>query len=83
MNRETIGLLVKHEMRMLLRDRRTVVLSLLLPLLILPIILFGLKFMSEWRREQLDTTEYRYAVVGDYADPVRALVRKGGSPRGE
>ena len=77
MNRETIGLLVKHEMRMLLRDRRTVVLSLLLPLLILPIILFGLKFMSEWRREQLDTTEYRYAVVGDYADPVRALVRKG------
>ena len=77
MNRETIGLLVKHEMRMLLRDRRTVVLSILLPLVILPIILFGLKFMSELRREQLDTTEYRYAVVGDYADPVRALVQKG------
>ena len=77
MNRETIGLLVKHEMRMLLRDRRTVVLSILLPLVILPIILFGLKFMSELRREQLDTTEYRYAVVGDYADPVRALIRKG------
>ena len=76
MNRETIGLLVKHEMRMLLRDRRTVVLSILLPLVILPIILFGLKFMSELRREQLDTTEYRYAVVGDYADPVRALVQK-------
>lgn len=77
MNRATIGLLVRHEMRMLLRDRRTVVLSILLPLVVLPLILFGFKFMSEWRREQLDTTTYRYAVTGAYADSVRALIGRG------
>ena len=77
MNRAKIGLLYKHEMRMLLRDRRTVVLSILLPLLVLPAILFGFKFMSEWRQEQQDTTTYRYAVVGAYADSVRALIARG------
>ena len=77
MNRATIALLVRHEMRMLLRDKRTVVLSILLPLVVLPLILFGFKFMSEWRREQLDTTTYRYAVTGAYADSVRALIGRG------
>ncbi|MCY4544577.1 MAG: ABC transporter permease subunit [Gemmatimonadetes bacterium] len=77
MNRVTIGLLVRHEMRMLLRDRRTVVLSILLPLVVLPLILFGFKFMSEWRSEQLDATTYRYAVTGAYADSVRALIGRG------
>ena len=77
MNRATIGLLVRHEMRMLLRDRRTVVLSILLPLVVLPLILFGAKFMNEWRREQLDATTYRYAVTGAYADSVRALIGRG------
>ena len=77
MNRATIGLLVRHEMRMLLRDRRTVVLSILLPLTVLPLILLGAKFMNEWRREQLDETTYRYAVTGAYADSVRALIGRG------
>ncbi len=77
MNRATIGLLVRHEMRMLLRDRRTVVLSILLPLVVLPLILLGAKFMNEWRRERLDETTYRYAVTGAYADSVRALIGRG------
>lgn len=80
MNRATIGLLYRNEMRMLLRDRRTVVLSILLPLLVLPAILFGFKFMNEWRQEQQDTTTYRYAVVGAYADSVRTLIARGGLP---
>ncbi len=78
MNRAKIGLLFRHEMRMLLRDRRTVVLSILLPLLVLPAILFGFKFMNEWRQEQQETTTYRYAVVGAYADSVRTLIARGG-----
>lgn len=77
MNRATIGLLFRHEMRMLLRDRRTVVLSILLPLAVLPLIFFGFKFMSEWRTEKLETTTYRYAVTGAYADSVRALIERG------
>ncbi len=77
MNRATIGLLFRHEMRMLLRDRRTVVLSILLPLVVLPLILFGLKFMSEWRTDRLDTMTYRYAVTGAYADSVRTLIERG------
>lgn len=78
MNRATIGLLFRHEMRMLLRDKRMVVLSILLPLAVLPLILLGFKFMSEWRREQLDATTYRYAVTGAYADSVRVLIDRGG-----
>lgn len=78
MNRATIGLLFRHETRMLLRDRRTVVLSILLPLVVLPAILFGMKFMSEWRRDRLDATTYRYAVAGAYADSVRTLIGRGG-----
>ena len=76
MNRAKIGLLFRHEVRMLLRDRRTVVLSVLLPLLVLPAILFGFKFMSEWRREQQDTTTYRYTVTGAFADSVRTLIAR-------
>ena len=78
MNRATIGLLFRHETRMLLRDRRTVVLSILLPLVVLPAILFGMKFMSELRRDRLDATTYRYAVAGAYADSVRTLIGRGG-----
>jgi len=77
MNRATVGLLFRNEMRMLLRDRRTVVLSILLPLAVLPMILFGFKFMSELRSEQLDATTFRYAVTGAYADSVRALIGRG------
>ena len=78
MNRATIGLLFRHETRMLLRDRRTVVLSILLPLVVLPAILFGMKFMSELRQDRLDATTYRYAVAGAYADSVRTLIGRGG-----
>lgn len=74
MNHATIGLLFRHEMRMLLRDRRTVILSILLPLAVLPAILFGMKFVSEMRQDRLDATTYRYAVAGAYADSVRTLI---------
>ncbi len=77
MNRTTIALLFKNEMRMLLRDRRTVLLGILLPLVVLPLLLLAFKFMGELRRERLDTTTYRYAVAGAYADSVRALVARG------
>ena len=33
--------------------------------------------MNEWRQEQQDTTTYRYAVVGAYADSVRTLIARG------
>ena len=50
MNWPAVMLLIKHEFRMLLRDRRTVVLAFLLPLIMAPVILFGIKFMGEWRK---------------------------------
>jgi sodium transport system permease protein len=77
MNWQTIRLLIAHEFRLLMRDRRTVVLAFILPLIMAPLILFGIKFMGEWRKEKLVKTNYTYSVEGAYADSVRALVNRG------
>lgn len=77
MNWPAVMLLIKHEFRMLLRDRRTVVLAFLLPVIMAPVILFGIKFMGEWRKEKLDETVYTYSIVGSYADSVRAMIHRG------
>ena len=77
MNWPAVILLIKHEFRMLLRDRRTVVLAFLLPLIMAPVVLFGINFMGEWRKEKVDETVYTYSVVGTYADTVRSMIHRG------
>ena len=50
--------LVGHEILMLLRDRRTLLLSVVLPLLLMPLMLFGSQIMEKQRQQRLQTAEY-------------------------
>ncbi len=72
-----VRILFAHELRMLLRDRRTIVFAILLPVAVMPIMLFGAKTMGERREKQLEQTTYKYAVTGQEAQYARGLIRKG------
>jgi len=73
----TIRVLWAHELRMLVRDRRTVVVAIVLPLVMMPLMLYATREMNERRRKGLEETLYRYAVTGTEAAGVRALVAGG------
>ena len=74
MNREAVRVLYLHELRMLLRDRRTVFLSIVLPLVLFPVTIYGVKASRARRAKTLQATEYKYAVQGTWAAEVRALL---------
>jgi sodium transport system permease protein len=63
------------EIRMLLRDRRTIVASVVLPLLVMPLVLFSASWVHRHRAERLDETVYRYAVRGSEVDRAREVAR--------
>lgn len=79
MNWKIFRLLYLHEMRLLVRARRTVVLSVLLPAVIMPVMLFASKHSNEQRQQTLDETTYKYAVTGPLADRVRTLIATSSS----
>ncbi|MGE3190814.1 MAG: ABC transporter permease subunit [Vicinamibacterales bacterium] len=59
--------LFRTEIRTLLRDRRTVVMSLVLPLLVMPVMLFSSRAMDERRERELAGREYAWAATGPRA----------------
>lgn len=67
--------LFRTELRMLLRDRRVLLTSVVLPMLLTPLLLLGSKTSIERREETLRQMTYRYAVTGPEAASVRELVR--------
>ncbi len=69
-----IRTLYRTELRMVLRDRRTIVLSIILPLLVMPLMIFASRWTAERREQKLQETEYTYAVTGPQADFARALL---------
>jgi ABC-type Na+ efflux pump permease subunit len=76
MNWRTVRILLAHEMRMLLRDRRTIVLGLAFPLLILPLVLYAAKSSNERRQKTLEQTVYKYAVTGTESAEVRTRIAR-------
>jgi membrane protease YdiL (CAAX protease family)/ABC-type transport system involved in multi-copper enzyme maturation permease subunit len=76
MNRSVLRLLFVHEMRLLLRARRTVVLAIVLPAVIMPLMLYAQKYSADRRERQLRGTTYRYAVAGPLADRMRQLIEE-------
>ena len=68
------GTLYRHEVRMLLRDRRMVVLSIVISLVVMPLLLFSSLLMEERRQKRLEKITYTYAIVGSGAGFVRALI---------
>jgi ABC-type Na+ efflux pump permease subunit/membrane protease YdiL (CAAX protease family) len=76
MNWQTIRILLIHELRMLLRDRRTVILAIALPLFLMPLILYAIRSISESREKKLEEIIYKYAVTGTEATKAQALIVK-------
>jgi ABC-type Na+ efflux pump permease subunit/membrane protease YdiL (CAAX protease family) len=70
----TIRTLFVTEIRMVLRDRRTIVTSIVLPLLIMPLMLFISSWINKRHEKKLQNTVYRYAVTGSQTGFVRALI---------
>ena len=65
--------LFRTELRMLLRDRRVLLTSLVLPMLLTPLLMLGSKTSMERREKTLREMTYRYAVTGPEAARVREL----------
>ena len=69
-----IRLIWTLELRTLLRSRRTIVLSVLLPILVMPLMLMATRFSTEFQERQQSSRIYSYAITGDWSDPVRLLI---------
>lgn len=80
MNRESVRILFLHEMRMLARDRRTVILAIVLPLLVMPLMLYVVRSIERQRARSLKETTFRYALSGAEAGTVRRLVAARRAP---
>src|SRR5262249_24316449 len=74
MNWRVLRLLFLHELRMLLRARRTVVMAIVLPAVIMPLMLYAQKYSFERRERLLSGAIYRYSITVELADRVRALI---------
>jgi sodium transport system permease protein len=74
LNLSIVGTLFVTEMRMVLRDRRMIVASILLPLLVTPLMLLGSNWSVKKREQALKQMTYNYAIAGSNTAPVRALV---------
>jgi len=76
MNWGILRLLFVHEMKMLLRARRTVIMAIVLPAVIMPLMLYAQKYSANRRERQLTGTTYRYAIIGPLADRARLLINQ-------
>ena len=74
LNLETVATLFRTEMRMVLRDRRILITSILLPLLLMPLIFLGSSWSLRQREQRLQQSVCYYAVTGSQADSVRTLI---------
>ena len=72
----TVRVLLATELTLLLRDRRTVLVSIVLPLLVMPLLLFAGRFMEERRARRLEATSFTYHVSGSHASTVKRLLEE-------
>ncbi|MBZ5498740.1 MAG: ABC transporter permease subunit [Acidobacteriia bacterium] len=77
MNWQTVRVIFGNEVRMLLRDRRTIFVAIILPLAIYPLMFYATKTTTERREKNLAATVYQYAVAGSQAEQVRDLITRG------
>jgi sodium transport system permease protein len=80
LNPATLRALFLMEIRMVLRDRRMILTSIVLPLLVMPLMLFSSSWTTKKREQKLATTVYRYAITGSQAAFARAWVAKIHTP---
>ena len=75
MNWAALRLLYVHEMRMVLRSPRTILISLVLPAVLMPLMITGSRLIQERQTIRLDETTFEYAVTGPWADQARGLIK--------
>lgn len=66
----------RTELRMMLRDRRTIILSIVLPILIMPVMMFFSHKQQAMRQHKLQASEFRVAVAGNEPDAARAWLER-------
>ncbi|MBC8095190.1 MAG: ABC transporter permease, partial [Akkermansiaceae bacterium] len=74
LNFAIIRTLFGNEFRMILRDRRTIVTAILLPLVVMPLMLFASSITRKKHEQTLQTKTYHYAVIGENSQWVRQLI---------
>jgi sodium transport system permease protein len=73
-NLATVKTLFRTEIRMVVRDRRMLITSVVLPLLITPLMFLGSSWGIKRQEKKLQEMTYKYAVTGSRAAEVRALL---------
>ncbi len=63
-----LGTLFRYELRMLLRDTRTIVIAVVAPLVLFPILIMGLRAVERREARRIEQATYRYAVTGSEED---------------
>jgi sodium transport system permease protein len=76
MNWSVLRLLFVHEIKMLLRARRTVILAVVLPAVVMPLMIYAQKYSADRRERQLTSTTYRFAISGPLDARLRVLITK-------
>jgi len=76
MNWSVFRLLYVHEIKLLVRARRTIVLAVLLPALIMPIMLLASNYSNDQRAQTLADTTYKFAIAGPMSVRIRGLIEK-------
>ena len=74
-NLSILGALFRTEMRMVLRDRRMLFASILLPLLVTPLLFAGSSWSLKHHQKQLREMDYLYSIAGPNPEPLRSLLK--------
>ncbi|HEY2384906.1 MAG TPA: ABC transporter permease [Terriglobia bacterium] len=79
MNWRVLRLLYIHELKMLLRARRTVFMAVVLPAIMMPLMLYAQKYSRDRRERTLNAGTYRYTITGPLAGRVRQAIADAGT----
>jgi ABC-type Na+ efflux pump permease subunit/membrane protease YdiL (CAAX protease family) len=75
-SRGVLGTLFRHEVRMVLRDRRTLLIAVAAPLLLFPILTFVSSRVNRAEEARIEAQVYRWAVTGSRADWAADLTQR-------
>jgi hypothetical protein len=62
-----LGTLYRYEIKLLLRDTRTILIAVVAPLVLFPLLVFVMRSVEQRDRRQLERATYEYAVTGNEA----------------
>jgi sodium transport system permease protein len=75
MNWRVLRLLYIHELKMLLRARRTVIMAIVIPAVMMPLMLYAQKYSRDRRERTLHSATYRYVITGPLAERIRGAIQ--------